>query len=155
MSAVQARSGCSHAILGVFVTRRTICSSNLPLIHLPKQFVSSVANRLVLNFAAMVFLGVTFFLTWQNSAWQNLFGWGGLAFLVCGLIVSGAVIGAVSNRLHQGIAAIVVSRSNKELNAAQVAMIRWTGTAILLAQVLLVYYLTAWAFEVWLANSAP
>ncbi len=102
----------------------------------------------------MVFLGVTFFLTWQNSAWQNLFDWGGIAFLICGLIVSGAVIGAVSTRLHQGIAAIVVSRSNKELSSAQVAVIRWTGTAVLLVQVLLVFYLTAWAFEVWLANSA-
>ncbi len=141
--------------MGVFVSRRTFCYSNLPLTRLPKQFISSAANRLVLNFAAMVFLGVTIFLTWQNSAWQNLFDWGGLAFLICGLIVSGAVVGAVSTRLHQGIAAIVVSRSNKELSAAQVAMIRWTGTAMLLAQVLLVYYLTAWAFELWLANSAP
>ena len=142
-------------ILGVFATRRTICYSNLPLTHLPKQFVSAAASRLVLNFSAMVFLGITFFLTWRNSAWQNLFGWGGLAFLICGLIVSGAVIGAVSTRLHQGIAALVVARSNKELSTAQVAIIRWTGTAVLLAQVLLVYYLTAWAFELWLANSAP
>lgn len=140
---------------GIFVTRRTICYSNLPLTQLPKQLVSAAASQLVLNFAAMVFLGVTLFLTWQNSAWQNLFGWGGLAFLICGLIVSGAVIGAVSTRLHQGIAAMVVSRSNNELSAAQVAMIRWTGTAVLLVQILLVYYLTAWAFEAWLANSTP
>ncbi len=119
---------------------------------LPKNLIYAIASRLVLNFAAMAFLGVTLFLTWQTSTWQNLFGLRGVAFLICGLIVSGGIIGAVSARLHRGLAGIIVSRGGDELSATGAAIIRWTGTIVLLVQLLLVYYLTAWAFETWIVN---
>ena len=119
---------------------------------LPKQLIYSIANRLVLNFAAMVFLGVTFFLTWQVDAWQSLFGLRGFTFLLCGLIVSGGFIGAVSARSHQQFAKIIVSRSADEPNARAAGAIRWAGTIVLLVQILLVYYLAAWAFELWVLN---
>lgn len=116
---------------------------------LPKNLIYAIASRLVLNFAAMAFLGVTLFLTWQTSTWQSLFGLRGFAFLICGLIVAGGIIGAVSARLHRSLAGIIVSRGRDELSATGAAIIRWTGTIVLLGQLLLVYYLTAWAFETW------
>ncbi len=116
---------------------------------LPKNLIYAIAGRLVLNFAAMAFLGVTLFLTWQTSAWQSLFNLRGFTFLICGLIISGGIIGAVSVRLHQGLAGIVVSRGGDELSATGAAIIRWTGTVVLLVQLLLVYYLSTWAFETW------
>ena len=122
------------------------------MMGLPKNLVHAIASRLVLNFAAMVFLGVALYLTWQTSTWQSLFDLRGIAFLICGLIISGGIIGAVSAHLHRSLARIIVSRGDGELSTTGAAMIRWTGTIVLLVQLLLVYYLTAWAFEMWILN---
>ncbi|MDE0308205.1 MAG: hypothetical protein OXI60_00025 [Acidiferrobacterales bacterium] len=119
---------------------------------LPKNLIYAIAPRLVLNFAAMAFVGVTAFFCWQTDAWQNLFNLRGFVFLVCGLIVAGGIIGAVPARLHRALARVIVSRSDGELGTTGAAIIRWTGTIVLLGQLLLVYYLTAWAFELWIAT---
>lgn len=121
---------------------------------LPKNLIYAIASRLVLNFAAMAFLGVTLFLIWQANAWQSLFNLRGFAFLICGLIISGGIIGAVSVRLHRVLARIIVLRDGAELSETSAAIIRWTGTIVLLVQLLLVYYLTAWAFETWVVKSS-
>ena len=118
---------------------------------LPKNLIHAVASRLVLNFAAMVFIGVTFFLSWQADVWHNLFGLRGIVFLIGGLVISGGIIGSVSTRLHHSIAAIIVSRSESKSDSVRASMVQWAGTIVLVAQLLLIYYLTAWAFENWIA----
>jgi len=121
--------------------------------RLPEELIHRIASRLVLNFAAMVFLGVTLFLTWHSSAWSSLFHWKGLAFLVCGLGVSGGIVGGLTTWLHQILTRIVVARGGGELSVASRNMIQWSGTFVLLAQFLLVYYLTTWAFTLWVLDA--
>ena len=118
---------------------------------LPKNLIHAAASRLVLNFAAMVFIGVTFFLSWQADVWHSLFGLRGIVFLIGGLVISGGIIGSVSTRLHHSIAAIIVSRSESKSDSVRASMVQWAGTIVLVAQLLLIYYLTAWAFESWIA----
>ena len=122
------------------------------MIGLPRSLVSAVANRLVLNFAAMVFLGVTLFLTWQEHAWSQLFNLRGALFVLCGLLVAGGMIGAVLASLHQRLARWVVLRSGNSLDTRSTTIIRWSGTIVMLCQVLLVYYLTIWAYGRWILN---
>ncbi len=121
------------------------------MIGLPKEPVYAVASRLLLNFAAMAFLGVTLFLTWQSQAWPQLFSLRGLVFALGGVIASGALVGAVLARMHQLAARWIIQRNNGSLDERSAAAIRWGGTMVLLAQVLAVYYLTLWAFERWIA----
>ncbi len=119
---------------------------------LPKNFVQAAARRMALNFAAMIFLGVAFFHTWQASAWDSLLSWRGLVFCICGLTASGGLIGGVSVRLHQAFARRLAARSkNNQLSARSASVIRQAGTAVLLMQILIIYYLATWAFERWLA----
>ena len=122
------------------------------MIGLPRSLVSAITNRLVLNFAAMVFLGVTLFLTWQEHAWSQLFNLRGALFVLCGLLVAGGIIGAVLASLHQKLAQWVVLRSGNSLDTRRATIIRWSGTIFLLCQVLLVYYLTLWAYGCWILN---
>jgi len=117
---------------------------------LPKNLVYSVASRAALNFAAMAFLGVTLFVVWQNDAWKYLFQWKGLLFVLCGLLFCGIVIGGALVWMHQLLAQWVAMRSNSKFTSQSATLIRWSGTAVLLAQLLAVYYLTIWAIDQWL-----
>ncbi len=105
--------------------------------------------RLALNFAAMVFLGVTGFLTWQTSYWSFLFSLRGFAFLLCGVLVSGGLIGAVLTHGHRKLTHWVLHRGRESPSDRERAFIRHTGTLVLLGQFLVVYYLTQWAFTHW------
>ena len=122
--------------------------------RLPKNLIHAVASRLVLNFAAMIFIGVTAFLVWQTNAWNSLFQFSGIAFVIGGLIISGGVVGAGCAFLHHTLATFIISHSSSKSDAIRAAMVRWTGTIILIAQLLVIYYLTAWGFENWIVNRA-
>lgn len=121
---------------------------------LPERAAELVIRRPVLNFAAMVFLGVTLFLTWQGNAWSILLTLRGLVFLLCGLVVAGGVIGALLAHLHRALTRWVVARGDGELDTRGAAVIRGTGTFVLLCQLLLVYYLTLWAYDRFLGTPA-
>ncbi len=116
---------------------------------LSERAAGLIAGRLVLNFAAMAFLGVTLFLTWQGNAWALLFTLPGLAYLLCGLAFAGGIIGALPAHLHSKLARWVLARCDGEPGPREAAMIRSTGTFVLLCQLLLVYYLTLWAYDRW------
>ena len=124
----------------------------MPMMRLPKPLVYAIANRLVLNFAAMVFLGVILFLTWQEHAWSQLLSLRGALFLLCGLLVAGGVIGAALAGLHRKLAHWVVVRNENSLDARGATFIRWSGTIVMLCQLLLVYYLTVWAYARWILD---
>ncbi len=114
-----------------------------------KRHARGIANRLVLNFAAMVFLGVTGFLTWRYDTWSDLFSWQGLLFLLCGLIVSGHLIGALLTYGHQKLIRWMAERADRSFADWAPAIIHHSGTLVLLCQLLSVYYLTQWAFAYW------
>ncbi len=116
---------------------------------LSERAAGLVAGRLVLNFAAMAFLGVTLFLTWQGNAWSLLFTLRGLAYLLCGLAITGGIIGALPAHLHGKLVRWMLARGDGDPGPREAAMIRWTGTFVLLCQLLLVYYLTLWSYDRW------
>ncbi len=118
---------------------------------LPERFAGPVIGALLLNFAAMVFLGVTGFLAWQTAAWSMLASLRGLAFLVVGLVLSGVLIGALPAWLHRRLAMSLVARNQGEIDQKIAGIIRTTGTVVLLVQLLAVYYLTSLAFNRWIA----
>ena len=120
---------------------------------LSERAAGQIANRLVLNFAAMVFLGVTLFLTWQVSAWSLLFTLRGLAYLLIGLAVTGGIIGALPAHLHRKLVRLMLAGGDGEPDPRSTAMIRWTGTLVLLCQLLVVYYLTLWAYGRWILTA--
>ncbi len=117
---------------------------------LPKNLVYSVAKRATLNFAAMAFIGVTFFIVWQNDAWKHLFQWKGLLFVLCGLLFCGIVIGGAPAWMHQRLAQWVAMHRNGEFTSQSATLVRWSGTAVMLAQLLAVYYATIWAIDRWI-----
>ena len=109
-----------------------------------------LAGALLLNFAAMVFLGVTFYLTWQSDSWEALQSLHGLGFIALGAAFSGIVIGALPAALHRRVAVALVARNQGRMDDRIASIVRGSGTLVLLLQMLAVYYLTVWCFERWI-----
>lgn len=107
------------------------------------------ARTLVLNFAAMVFLGVTLFLTWQADNWGAMTSGRGLLFVLVGVILAGVVAGALPAYLHRRIATSLIHRNNGQVDERVAGIIRSSGTVVLLFQLLIVYYATQWAYLRW------
>ena len=115
-----------------------------------EQLGGFAARTLVLNFAAMVFLGVTLFLTWQSKSWDAILSFQGFVFVVGGVILAGTLIGALPALLHRKLAATMIARNGGEVDERTAGIIRGSGTMVLLVQLLVVYYATQWAYLRWM-----
>ena len=114
-----------------------------------------VPKDLVINFAGMVFLGCAFFLFWSEAELSNIFTARGLTYLLLGLIFSGAVIGWPLTWLHRSFSYRLLAKNDGEMNESSMQIVRLTGTALMLVQVLGIYYLSRLVFFSWPVVTTP
>ena len=105
------------------------------------------AKNLVVNFAGMVFVGCTFFLAWNAQELEGLLSLRGAGFLLAGLLLIGGLIGFPLGRLHRSYAIRIVEKNGGELNDSIAQTIRFSGTLVMVIQVVAVYFLTNLAYE--------
>lgn len=72
-----------------------------------------------------------------------MFSIAGIVFLVCGLLVTGLLIGKPANALHKRYSVKMIEANGGELTESIINKIRFTGTIVMLLQILLVYYGTS------------
>lgn len=106
-----------------------------------------IPRNIVINFAGMAFLGVVIFLAWENAAIAQLFSVPGLLFVVIGLLLSGAVIGWPLTRIHRHYCMKIIEGQQGDLTPRAMQTIRFTGTFVMLLQLIAVYYLADWGFS--------
>jgi len=99
-----------------------------------------VPKNIRLNFGSTIFLGVTVFLAWQGALWPQLASITGAVYLIGGLLITGLVIGKPVTALHKRYAMKLIEGNGGELNDTIINKIRFTGTIVMLAQILIVYY---------------
>lgn len=109
-----------------------------------------VPKNISLNFSAMVFLGVLLFLTWEGGHWNSVFTARGLLYAIFGLLTSGLVIGWPLTVLHRKFSLSIVRKDDGQPTEASIKTIRFTGTLILLVQVLAVYYFSVYLYSRWI-----
>lgn len=97
----------------------------------------------------MIFLGVSLFLTWEGGHWTSLLSWRGVLFIVVGVLFSGLVIGWPLTRLHRRYSMSLIRKDQENLSESSIKAIRFTGTILMLVQLLIVYYATAYVFPRW------
>ncbi|MBX2868570.1 MAG: hypothetical protein KTR18_07840 [Acidiferrobacterales bacterium] len=115
----------------------------------PLQARLPLPKDIVINFAGMVFLGCAFFLFWTEAQLSDLFTARGLSYLLVGLISCGAVIGWPLTRLHRALSYHLITKNGGEMSESTMQIIRITGTALMLIQLLAVYYLSRMVFFSW------
>ena len=109
-----------------------------------------IPKHISLNFSAMVFLGVLLFLTWEGDHWNNVFTIRGLLYTAFGLLISGMLIGWPLTALHRKFSLSLMRKDNGQPTDASVKTIRFTGTLVLLIQLLTVYYLSMYGYSWWI-----
>lgn len=109
-----------------------------------------IPRNIFINFAGMAFLGVVVFLAWENAILARLLSLPGLLFIVFGLVFSGAIIGWPLTRIHRYYCMKLIEGQQGELTPRVMQTIRFTGTFVMLVQVVAVYYLANWGFRLFL-----
>ena len=109
----------------------------------------SIPKNLSLNFASMVFLGVSIFTFWQGTLWDKLSPIYVIGFLIAGLLISGLVIGKPLGAIHKRFSTDLIEANQGELNESIINKIRFTGTIVMLLQILVIFYATNFAIK-WL-----
>ena len=114
-----------------------------------------IPKDLVINFAGMVFLGCALFLFWTEAQLSEVFSMRGLIFLFLGLVLCGLVIGWPITQLHRRFSYRLLAKNGGETNETSMQIVRFTGTALMLAQVLGIYYLAQIIFFSWPVVPTP
>ena len=112
-----------------------------------------IPKGLRINFAGMVFIGCAVFLFWTEQQLATLLTLKGLAFFFLGIVISN-LIGWPFAKIHQIFSYRLVAKNNGELNENTIQIIRFTGTALMLTQVLVIYFLTQKVFFDWPIGTA-
>jgi hypothetical protein len=108
-----------------------------------------IPRDFVLNFSAMVFIGVSLFLTWQGNHWAMMFSLRGLIYMICGVLFSGLVVGWPLTKLHRAFSMSLIGKDNGQPSESSIKTIRFTGTLLMLGQLLTVYYCAIYAYHSW------
>ena len=105
-----------------------------------------IPKDLVINFSGMIFMGVAGFLAWDQGRLGQLFSAEGILFLLGGVLCAGILIGWPIGRLHRYFCLKVIEREQGDLSAGAMQVIRHSGTAAMVIQIVLVYLITERAF---------
>ena len=109
----------------------------------------SMNMRIIANFSAMMFVGCLFFTAYEEGRLEVLATFWGLLFLILGTLVAGLLIGAPINNLHRRYAHSLLEKDNGKESESTIKKVRFTGTIVMLVQILAVYYPTAYLFRLW------
>ncbi|MGI9318714.1 MAG: hypothetical protein ACR2QW_15405 [bacterium] len=112
-----------------------------------------IPKDLLLNFSAMVFLGVSLFLTWEGDYWTSLASLRGVLFILGGLLISGVMVGWPLTRLHRMYSMSLIRKDQEKISESSIKTIRFTGTVVMMLQLLVVYYATEFGFSNWVITN--
>jgi hypothetical protein len=107
----------------------------------------SIPFNIVINFAGMIFLGMTVFLAWETGSLDLLPTMRGILFLIIGLVLAGVLIGSPLVALHKRYCMGLIKRQQGEISPGTMKNIRFTGTLVMLVQIIVVYFLVDIAFQ--------
>ena len=109
-----------------------------------------ISAEVLANFSAMMFIGTTLFMAYSTGQFGQLVSFKGFLFLIIGVLIAGLVIGTPLTRIHQRYAVHLFQKDNGEPSETTMKKVRFTGTFVMVLQILAVYYLTAHYFSSWL-----
>lgn len=110
----------------------------------------TIPRDFVLNFSAMVFIGVSLFLTWQGNHWAMMLSLRGLIYVLGGVLFSGLIVGWPLTKLHRAFSMSLIRKDSGQASESSIKTIRFTGTLLMLLQLLTVYYGAVYVYRNWI-----
>jgi len=107
-----------------------------------------IPKELRINFAGMIFIGCAAFLFWSEQQLSTILSLRGMIFIGLGIVIAN-LFGWLIAKLHQIFAYRLQEKNNGEMNENTMQIIRFSGTALMLGQLLFVYYVTQKVFVGW------
>ncbi len=107
-----------------------------------------IPKGLRINFSGMIFIGCSAFLFWSEQQLSLILSSRGITFIALGLVISN-LFGWLLAKIHQVFCYRLLAKNNSEMNESTMQIIRFSGTTLMLAQVLVVYFLTQKVFFEW------